>query len=448
MLEKFGQALKNTLSKIAGSIFIDKSLIDQISKELKRAMIEADIPLDITNTLIEKIEKQASKDQKGVEKREQILKLIHDELTNILGKEEHKFKPDKKSKPYKIMLAGLYGSGKTTTVSKLALYYSKRGFKTCILGLDVHRPAAPEQLQQLAEKIKIPAFIDKDEKNVLAIYEKFKSKIKQYDLCIVDTAGRDALSKDLINEIKLLKSEIKPEQTFLVIAADIGQAARQQAKTFKEIGITGVIVTRLDGTAKGGGALASCAETNANVVFIGTGEKVHDIETFDPSSFVSRLLGMGDLKALMDKIKTIAEEQQQEKIEKIKEGKLTLTDFCDQIKTMQKMGSMDKVAEMIPGLGNLGIPKNMPDLFKVQEEKIARWRFAIESMTKKEKENPETIDSNRVSRISKGSHVPANEIREMLKQYKLVQEFSQTKNQQFDQRFMQKIAKKFGKKLF
>ena len=448
MLEKFGQALKNTLSKIAGSIFIDKSLIDQISKELKRAMIEADIPLDITNNLIEKIEKQASKDQKGIEKREQILKLIHDELTNILGKEEHKFKPDKKSKPYKIMLAGLYGSGKTTTVSKLALYYSKRGFKTCVLGLDVHRPAAPEQLQQLAEKIKIPAFIDKDEKNVLAIYEKFKSKIKQYDLCIIDTAGRDALSKDLINEIKLLKSEIKPEQTFLVIAADIGQAARQQAKTFKEIGITGVIVTRLDGTAKGGGALASCAETNANVVFIGTGEKVHDIETFDPSSFVSRLLGMGDLKALMDKIKTIAEEQQLEKMEKVKDGKLTLTDFCDQIKTMQKMGSMDKVAEMIPGLGNLGIPKNMPDMFKVQEEKIARWRFAIESMTKKEKENPETIDSNRVSRISKGSHVPANEIREMLKQYKLVQEFSQTKNQQFDQRFMQKIAKKFGKKLF
>ncbi|UCD21137.1 MAG: signal recognition particle protein [archaeon] len=452
MLDKLGSALKKTLSKIAGAVFVDNSLIDQICEELKRSMLEADIPLDIIQGLIEKIKEQSKKDQKGIEKREQLLKLIHDELTNIIGKGEKKIKPDKKAKPYIIMLAGLYGAGKTTAAAKLALYYSKRGFKTCVLGLDVHRPAAPEQLQQMAEKAKVTSLIDKDEKNVLAIYEKYKSKIKKFDLCIVDTAGRDALSKDLIDEITLLKKEIKPRQTFLVIAADIGQTARKQAKTFNEVGITGVIVTRLDGTAKGGGALASCTETGANVVFIGTGEKVQDIETFDPSGFVSRLLGMGDLKALLEKVKTVAEEQQQEQVERIKKGKLTLTDFCDQIKTMQKMGPMDKIAGMVPGLGNLGkmggVSKKIPEMFGAQEEKIKRWKFAIDSMTKKEKEDPDVLDSSRITRVSKGSHVPTNEIREMIKQYKLVKEFSSTKNQKMDQRMMQKIAKKFGKKLF
>ncbi|MEM4641273.1 MAG: signal recognition particle receptor subunit alpha [Candidatus Pacearchaeota archaeon] len=446
MLEKLGHALKNALQKIASSIFIDSKLIDSICYDLKRALLEADVSLEITEELIGKIKQEAKRDIKGLDKREQIIKLIHDELVKILGEKGYEFRPDKKTKPYKIMLLGLYGCGKTTTAAKLALYYSKRGFKTCLLGLDVHRPAAPEQLEQLAEKIKTTCFIDKEEKNPLAIYEKFKEKIKRYDLCIIDTAGRDALSKDLINEINLLKAEVKPEQSFLVIAADIGKAAKEQAIAFKQCGITGIIITRMDGTAKGGGALVSCKETGAHVVFIGTGEKLHDIETFEPSSFVSRLLGMGDLRTLLEKVKTIAEEKEEKPR---KEGKFTLLDFYEQLKTMQKMGPLDKIAELIPGLTTASIVKKMPQLFEIQENKIKRWRYAIDSMTPEERENPDIIDSSRIARISKGSHVSSNEIREMLKQYKLIRDLVSGKTQEkFDKKMIQKLAKRFGARLF
>ena len=199
MLEKFGSALKNTISKIAGAIFLDKKQIEAITKELRKAMFEADIDLKITKELVEKIQKKALEKTEGLDKREQLIKFIHDELTTVLGEDEYKLKVDKKKKPHKIMLAGLYGSGKTTTAVKLAFYYMKRGFRTCVLGLDVHRPAAPEQLEQFAKKSNIPCFIDKQEKNALKIWENYKSKIKKYDLCIIDTAGRDALSKDLID---------------------------------------------------------------------------------------------------------------------------------------------------------------------------------------------------------------------------------------------------------
>lgn len=448
MLEKLGHALKNTLQKIASSIFLDSKTINTVCNELRRALLEADVSLELTDQLIEKIKEEAKKDIKGLDKREQIIKLIHDELTEMLGGKGYEFKPDKKVKPYKIMLVGLYGCGKTTTAAKIAFYYSKRGFKTCLLGLDVHRPAAPEQLEQLAEKVKITCFVDKEEKNPLAIYEKFKEKIKKFDLCIIDTAGRDALSKDLIEEINLLKAEVKPEQTFLVIAADIGKAAKQQAQAFKECGITGVVITRMDGTAKGGGALVSCKQTGAHVLFIGTGEKPHDLETFDASGFVSRLLGMGDLRALLEKIKTLSEEKE---IKEKQTGKFTLLDFYKQLKTMQKMGPIDKIAELIPGLGNSSIIKKMPELFEIQENKMKRWQYAIDSMTPEERENPDIIDSSRIARISKGSHVSANEIREMLKQYKLVKELiSGTQNMQgkIDKKIFQRLAKKFGKRIF
>jgi signal recognition particle subunit SRP54 len=460
MLDKLGTSLKNAISKIAGAIFIDQKTIDAICSELKRSLLEADVDIKIANELIEKIKKQASKDVKGLDKREQLIKFIHDELTKILGEEEKEIKIDKKAKPFKIMLLGLYGSGKTTTASKLAFYYAKRGFKVCMLGLDVHRPAAPEQLEQMAKKAQVTCFIDKDEKNVLAIYEKYKEKIKKFDLCIIDTAGRDVLSKDLLEEIEILNKEIKPNETFLVVPADIGKSAKEQAQGFSNAcHVSGVIITRIDGTAKGGGALVSCAETNAKVIFIGVGEKLPDIETFDPSSFVSRLLGMGDLKALLEKTQTLMDEKEQEKFQsRLQEGKFTLVDFCDQIKNMQKMGPLDKVAELIPGLGNLGglgaLGKKLPDMFNVQEEKMKRWRFAIDSMTQSEKEDPDLLDSSRIARISKGANVPTNEIRELIKQYKMIKEFTtgsmagiDPSKGGMDQKTLQKLAKKFGRRM-
>lgn len=455
MLDKLGDALKRTVSKIAGAIFIDKKTIEEICKELQRSLLEADVDTKLVQELIEKIKKKAEEKITGLEKKEHLVKLIYDELVEILGKEEYEVKIDKKKKPFKIMLLGLYGCGKTTTAAKLAFYYSKRGYKTCLLGLDVHRPAAPEQLEQLAVKANLPCFIDKQEKNSLAIWKKFENKIKQYDAVIIDTAGRDVLNASLIHEINQLYHEIKPDLIILVMAADIGKSAATQAQGFKKAcPINGVIITRLDGTAKGGGALASCYETNSHVLFIGTGEKLQDIEVFNPTSFVSRLLGMGDIKALIEKAKLAIEKKQQEKIKsRLEEGKFTLNDLYDQIKAMQNMGPLDKLAELIPGMS--GFKTKMPNMFEIQEAKLKRWKYAIDSMTPYERENPEILNSSRIARISKGSNVPTNEIREMIKQYKLMKELitSQTAgvsnlaSGRIDQKTLRKLAQKLGRRI-
>jgi len=456
MLNKLGDALKKTLNRIAGAIFLDKKIIEDIIYELKRSLLEADVDTKIILELCDKIRAKANEKIEGLEKKEQLIKLIHDELAAILGKEEHELKIDRKKRPFKIMLLGLYGSGKTTQAVKLALYYGKRGFKCCVIGLDVHRPAAPEQLEQLAKSIDVACFIDKQEKNPGAIWKKFSEKTKKYDVVIVDTAGRDVLSGELITELKSLRKEIAPEKTLLVMPADIGKAASSQAKGFAEAcTVDGVIITRMDGTAKGGGALASCSETKSPVVFIGTGERLQDIETFEPSAFVSRLLGMGDLKGLLEKANLAMDEGEQEKMkERMEEGKFTLDDLYSQIKAMQKMGPLSKMAEMIPGMGNIGgsMKEKLPQIFDVQEAKLKRWKFAIDSMTPEERENPETLNSSRVTRIAKGSNTPTNEIREMIKQHKLMKEMmtgsaaSGLASGQLDQRTMQKLAKKFGKR--
>lgn len=457
MLDKLGDTLKNAIKKIAGAVFVDTKLVDEICRELQRALLEADVDTKTVQRLIEKIKGKAQEKVQGLEKKEHLIKLIHDELIEILGKESKEIKPDKKQKPFKIMLLGLYGCGKTTTAAKLAFYYSKRGFKTCLLGLDVHRPAAPEQLEQLAKKANLPYFVDKEEKNSLAIWKKFQGKLKHYDLVIIDTAGRDVLNNALIHEINSLYHEIRPELVILTIAADIGKASSNQAQGFKKAcPVNGVIVTRLDGTAKGGGALVSCAETNSNVLFIGTGEKLQDIETFDPSSFVSRLLGMGDIRGLLEKAKLAVEEKEQKKMKtRLEEGKFTLSDLYDQLKAMQSIGPLNKIAEMIPGLGS--VKTKMPGMFDVQEAKMKRWKYAIDSMTPSERENPELLNSNRIARISKGSNVPTNEIRELIKQYKIIKELvsgASAKGMeglasgQIDQKTLQKLAKKFGRRMF
>ena len=346
----------------------------------------------------------------------------------------------------------------TTTIAKLANYYAKRGLKTCMLGLDVHRPAAPEQLEQLAERNNLTAFIDKNEKNPEKIYEKFEKQLRDYDLVLVDTAGRHSLDKDLIDEIKSLGKKIKPDYIILVIAADIGQAAKTQASEFqKALNINGVIVTRMDSSAKGGGALTACNETKAKVFFITTGEKINDLETFSPSSFISRILGMGDLETLLEKIKSVTTDKEQEKLKKrLEEGKFTMDDLLEQLESVSKVGTFDKIMELIPGLGNVKakIPENM---LGVQEEKMKKFKFAIQSMTPEEKENPEIIEkqTSRIQRIAKGSGTSTSDVRALLKQYKILKDFIKTGEdvdlskgvQGFSQKQLQKFAKKFGKKM-
>lgn len=453
MLERLGEVLRKTTDKIANAIFLNKDLVDSIIRDLQRALIEADVDVHLVKELSEKIKKSALDERiKEIEKKEHIIKLLHDELLNILGEyKQLKLNP----KQNVIMLLGLYGSGKTTTTAKLANYFSKRGFKVAVVSLDTHRPAAQEQLKQLAEKNKLNYFVDFSEKNPIKILKKYEKQLREYNLAIFDTAGRHTLDAELIKEIKEIIKEVKPTESILVIPADIGQAAKQQASQFKDaVNISGVVITRMDSTAKAGGALTSCAETHAPVYFIGTGEKINDIEEFNPKSFLSRLLGMGDLQALIEKIKLVTDEKNQNRIQKnIEEGRLTLDDVVEQVKSMNSMGGFEKIKSMIPGFSNIRakIPENF---MENQEAKVARWEHIIKSMTLEEKTNPELLEkqTSRMSRIAKGAGVPTSDVRALLKQYKMLNDMIKSSSsadlsQGLSQKQIQKLAKKFGKKM-
>ena len=452
MLEKLGNVFKKVTDKLANAIFLDKTMVESIVKDLQRALIEADVNIHLVKELSDRIRTAAFDERiKGVEKKEHIIKLLHDYLLEIVGKEEE-LKLDK-GKSQKIMLLGLYGSGKTTTINKLANYYSKRGYKTAMLGLDVHRPAATDQLEQLGKQNNLKVFVNKTEKNAVKIYKQFKEELKEYDLVFVDTAGRHSLDKDLIEEITKLGKEISPSYTILVLPADIGQAAQSQVQEFqKACSINGVIITRMDSSAKGGGALTACHLTKAPVYFITAGEKVNDLEIFSPKGFVSRILGMGDLESLVEKVRSAMNPENENKLKKrLEEGKFTLDDLYDQLKEMQNMGPLGKIAEMIPGLGKAKIPDN---ILNTQEEKMKKWKFAIQSMTLEEKENPEIMEkqTSRLQRISKGSGVPTSDIRALIKQYKMLKEFMKTgegmdMSSGMSEKQMQKLAKRFGRKM-
>ncbi|MFQ5531302.1 MAG: signal recognition particle receptor subunit alpha [Candidatus Nanoarchaeia archaeon] len=460
MLERLGEVLRKATDKLANAIFLDKNLVDSIVRDLQRALIEADVNVVLVKELTDKIKKAALDERiKDIEKKEHIIKLLHDELVKILGS----YKPLKlqsgTKKQNKIMLLGLYGAGKTTTTAKLGNYYAKRGHKVALVGLDVHRPAAKEQLKQLGEKHKLPVFIDTAKNNAVETWEKFESsgKLKSYDVILIDTAGRHSLDDELIIEMRDLAKFVKPTEIILVMPADIGQAAKRQARDFKdEIDITGVIITRMDSTAKGGGALTACAELNTentetSVYFITTGEKINDIEEFNPETFLSRLLGMGDLQTLLEKVKSVTDEKKQKRIQKkLESGKLSLEDVVEQVKSMNSLGGFEKLKDMLPGMGNVKVPEN---LMENQQSKIEKWEHIIKSMTREEKENPELLEkqTSRIARVAKGSGTSTSEIRSLLKQYKMLNEMVKTgstvdmSSGTLDQKQMMKLAKKFSK---
>ncbi len=449
MLERLGEVLKKATDKIANAIFLDKGLVDSIVRDLQRALIEADVNIILVKKISDKIKKSALDERiKGIDKKEHIIKLLHDELVKILGKyEQIKLKKGQN----RIMLLGLYGAGKTTTIAKLGNYYAKRGNKVALLGLDVHRPAAKEQLKQLGKQNKLNVFVDLEENDAVKTWKKFKPELKKYELVLIDTAGRHTLDDELIDEVKALGKEIKPTETILVMPADIGQAAKQQAEEFKKaLNISGVIITRMDSTAKGGGALTACAETDASVYFIATGEKINDIEEFDPESFLSRLLGMGDLGALIEKIKSVTDEGQQEEMQqRLAEGKISLEDVIEQVKSMSSLGGFAKIKSLIPGLGKAKIPENA---LGSQEAKIAKWEHILKSMTKDERENPDILEKqpSRITRIAKGAGVNKSDIKSLLKQYKMLssmikEQASFDPSKPMDMKQMQKLMKKFGK---
>jgi len=460
MLEKLSEVLKKATDRIANAIFLDSTLVDSIVKDLQRALIEADVSISLVKEISDKLRKVALDERiKGIDKKEHLIKVLNDELVSILG--EHKQLKLKnfggRKAQNRIMLLGLYGAGKTTTVTKLGNYFSKRGNKVVLMGLDTQRPAAAEQLKQNAEKNKLSYIIDLEEKNPVKLWKKHEKELKDYDLVIVDTAGRHTLDKTLIEEIRALDKTINPTERILVIPGDIGQAAKKQAKEFLEaVNITGVIVTRMDSTARGGGALTACAETKAPVYFLTTGEKINDIEEFNPKNFISRLLGMGDLDALLEKIKSVSGESQEEKLRKIQEsGKLSLEDVISQVQSMNSLGGFEKIKSMIPGFSQA--QSKIPEgALESQEAKIAKWEHIVKSMTPEEKTNPEVLEkqTSRITRIAKGSGCATSDVRALLKQYKMLNKMvkSGLGNMSeedlaggMSQKQMMKLAKKFGK---
>src|SRR4030067_2919607 len=309
-------------------------------------------------------------------------------------------------------MVGLQGQGKTRPAGKLGRELHKRGMKVGLVAADVHRPAAYDQLNTIGKKLNIPVFGDPKEKNADKIAKKGMKEFEGYDVIIFDTSGRHSLEDELIQEIKDVAKAVDAENKILVLDAQTGQQAGPQAKAFHDAGgLPGVILTKLDGTAKGGGALSAIAETGATICYIGVGEHLEDLERFDPDRFISRLLGMGDIKSLIEAAEQVVDEEKAGGVtKKVLSGKFTLRDMYEQMEMLQGMGPLKKIASMLPGLGDrLG----EQDMEKTQE-RLARWRVIMDSMTDHELENPKEIKSSRVMRIARGSGTSQKDVRELL----------------------------------
>jgi signal recognition particle subunit SRP54 len=442
-LEKLGDSLKNTFGKLKNALFVDEKLVNEIIRDIQRSLLSSDVNVKLIFNLTNEIKQRILKEEPpaGLSKKDAAIKIVYDELVKFLGEDEDRILI--KEKPTKIMLVGLFGSGKTTHAGKLGKYYAKRGYKVALISTDTWRPAAYEQLRQIGEKINVPVFGNPDEKDPVKLYQSFEKELAKFDVVIIDTAGRDALNDELIEELTALNQGITADERLLVISADIGQAAQKQAQTFHDtVGVTGIIVTKMDGTAKGGGALTACAVTDAKVKFIGVGERVDDLEKYDPKRFVSRLIGMGDLEGLLERAQSaITEEDAADMSQKLLSGDFNLIDMYSQMKSLKKMGSLSKLMKLIPGMGEMNIPKEMLD---VQEGKIEIWRYIMDSCTKEELENPDVMDARRIERVAHGSGRTVDEVRELLKQYKQSKKMVKSISGGGSPKAMQKMMKRMG----
>jgi len=436
MFDNLSKGLSNIIRKITTGTTVDKKTVEEVLQDMKEVLLQSDVDMKLTDDLINSIRKKCLEEKipAGLTLREYVLKVIYEELVRLLGEKSVGLLGKKR-----LMLVGLFGSGKTTTAAKLAKYFQKQGIRPALVTCDFHRPAALDQLSQLGKQINVPVFYEKDP---LTTAKNSLEKFKNYDVVIYDTAGRNALDKELADELKKMGEIIKPDEVLLAIPADLGKVARKQSEEFhKHVGVTGVIITKMDGTAKAGGALAATSVTGAKVKFIGIGEKIEDFEMYDPQRFVSRLLGLGDLQSLLEKAKEV--DIKKESVEKIVEGKFSLQDFYEQIEAVGKMGSLGKIAQMIPGFGMAKVPEGV---METQEEKLKHYKFIMQSMTKQEKENPDMINPPRIKRIAKGSGRSESEVRELLDQYnkmkKLMKSFGGMKGLQ--RGAFKNLAKQFG----
>jgi signal recognition particle subunit SRP54 len=414
MLDNLSTSLKDALKKLAGKSVIDRAAVDELVKDLQRALISSDVNVKLVMELSKAIRTRSLDEElpKGTNVREHVLRIVYQELVRLVWTSS-----DIKLEPQIILMAGLQGSGKTTTTAKLARYFQKKGMKAGVICADTFRPGAYEQLATLCAKINVPCFGNPQEKDAVKITREGLKSLKDLELIIVDTQGRHALEADLIKEIIELNILTKATHRWLVIDAALGQQASEQAKRFHEaISIDGVIITKMDGTAKGGGALSAVAETKSGIVFIGSGETIDDLERFDPDGFISRLLGMGDLKALLEKAGEAINKDDVD-INAMMKGKFTLRDMYKQLEALNKMGPLKQIMGMLP-MGNMELPEGVYD---VTTTKMVRYRIIMDSMTPFELDDPSLINSSRMQRIARGAGATPDEVRELLKYFKMMQ---------------------------
>jgi signal recognition particle subunit SRP54 len=414
MLDNLSTSLKDALKKLAGKSVIDRAAVDDLVKDLQRALISSDVNVKLVMDLSKAVRTRSLDEQlpKGTNVREHVLRIVYQELVRLVWATT-----DVKLEPQIILMAGLQGSGKTTTTAKLARYFQKKGMKAGVICADTFRPGAYEQLATLCTKINIPCFGNPQEKDAVKITREGLINLKDLETVIVDTQGRHALESDLIKEIVELNDLTKATHRWLVIDAALGQQASEQARRFHDaINIDGVIITKMDGTAKGGGALSAVAETKSGIVFIGSGETIEDLERFDPDGFISRLLGMGDLKALLEKAEEAFKTDEID-VNAMMKGKFTLRDMYKQLEALNKMGPLKQIMGMLP-MGNMELPEGVYD---VTSTKMVRYRIIMDSMTPFELDDPSLINSSRMQRIARGAGATPDEVRELLKYFKMMQ---------------------------
>jgi signal recognition particle subunit SRP54 len=423
-LEHLGSSLYDALRKVFRASIIDEAAVKELVRDIQRALLQADVNVKLVLDTSKRIEERALKEKipPGVSRREHVIKVVYEELTRFLGEKPVpiKMEPGKKKV---MMLVGIQGSGKTTAAAKLARYFQKRGLKPALICADTYRPGAYAQLQQLANRINVPLFGESNVKDPVKIALDALKQFSEKDVIIIDTAGRHKEEQELIKEMMMLEKSIKPDEVMLVIDGTIGQQAMVQAKAFNEATPIGsILVTKLDGSARGGGALSAVAATGAPIKFISTGEKIEDIEPFIPSRFVGRLLGMGDLETLIDKVREAEVKVPEKKAKAILSGKFTLTDMYEQFEAMKGMGPFKKLLKMLPGM-SYDIPE---DMLNMAEDRLEKWRVVIQSMTPQEKNDPKIFNSSRIKRVARGSGASEKEVKELLKQYSMMRRMLKT----------------------